>query len=599
MIPFVHTTSKNNCLYPLAAAMATPLLPIANRPIMAYTVELLARYGYREIFVSLHHMTEHIEQQLGNGERWNVQLSYLLQRGSLPMSKVLTHVAAQLTETCLIIPADILVDFDIEAAMASHRAHGGEATVLLWPTQKPTTQKCTREIEELQQIVLPGIVTDPAHTNTQIYFLEPSALAKLAATESHGEEALLTTLLASGITVHGHLLDGYWNPLDSFAQFQAAQQAVVRKVIGTGRMYAAVSSGLSTDDTADISSDAELFIHELYADGRQIAPGIWSGAATTIHPSVQITPPVYIGRRCRVGRDVELGPGTVIGDNCMIDDNATIIRSTVLADTYVGQFTNLEERIVHQGLLIDSKSGEHVQVTDPVLLGAVDVKTVDTIVWNTIERVLALIGFGLALPLIVICSSLLWLTEGGPIFTRVNRVGRKPKSLKLWSMSEPQMVQLFHLRTQRADGSYTWLGEWLEHTEIARLPELWNVVRNEIGLVGVKPLPRETAMSIIEPWQQKRYEFQAGFTGLWYTETAPGCDIYDLCIVDTYHATTRHWRIAMRALWQTPRAWLWRMRSTHGQRTESRHTPRLFRKRFARFVNVDLSDTAPRDSAWQ
>jgi len=605
MIPFVHTTSKNNCLYPLAAAMATPLLPIVNRPIMAYTVELLARYGYREIFVSLHHMTDHIEQQLGNGERWNVQLSYLLQRHSLPISSVLAHVADQLTETCLIIPADILVDFDIEAALAFHHAQGSEATVLLFPNKEAAKQMSTRASKEQQQLVLPATTAADEVANTQIYLLEPSALTKLQLSESHSEEApLLTALLASGITVQGHVMDGYWNPLGSFAELQAAQQAVMQQVLGTANRAPNRTLGESSeesqddssddsqddssDDSQDDSSDVKRFIHELYAEGRQIAPGIWCGAATTIHPSVQLTAPVYIGQRCRIGRGVELGPGTIIGDNCMIDDNATIVQSTVMADTYVGQLTDLAERIVHQGLLIDSKTGEHVQITDPVLLGAVDVKTVDTIMWNAIERILAFIGFGLALPLILLCGSLLWLTEGGAIFTRVNRVGRKPKSLKLWSMNEPQLITLFHLRTRRADGSQSWFGAWLERTEIARLPELWHVVRHEIGLVGVKPLPREMAMLIVEPWQQKRYEFQAGFTGLWYTETAPDCDPYDLCLVDTYHATTHHWRIALRALRQTPRAWLWRMRYHHAQRTGIRHTPQLLRNKVARLMNVEL-----------
>jgi lipopolysaccharide/colanic/teichoic acid biosynthesis glycosyltransferase len=260
--------------------------------------------------------------------------------------------------------------------------------------------------------------------------------------------------------------------------------------------------------------------------------------------------------------------------------------------------------LVHQELLVDIETGEHVHLTDPFLLSPVDVKAVNTIIWNVIERILAFIGLGLTLPLLGLIGALLWLTEGSSPLTSVERVGRKPNPWATGGATEPQVIRLYHLRTRRADGTYTWLGAWLEATELSRLPELWHVVRSELGLVGVKSLPPETAERIVEPWQRKRYDYQAGFTGLWYTETLPHADFDEQCIVDAYHAAIHNWRNALQCLWRTPGAWWRRMgNSRHGQSVAPKRTPKRvpkrLRKEFARFVQLNLGESTSRDSAWQ
>ena len=99
------------------------------------------------------------------------------------------------------------------------------------------------------------------------------------------------------------------------------------------------------------------------------------------------------------------------------------------------------------------------------------------------------------------------------------------------------------------------VGRWLHHWELDRIPELWNVLRGDLELVGVKPLLPEEAAALNEEWHQKRYECPPGFTGLWYIQTSAGSDMDDILVADVYYAATHNWRDDLRLFWRTPAAW--------------------------------------------
>jgi lipopolysaccharide/colanic/teichoic acid biosynthesis glycosyltransferase len=74
-------------------------------------------------------------------------------------------------------------------------------------------------------------------------------------------------------------------------------------------------------------------------------------------------------------------------------------------------------------------------------------------------------------------------------------------------------------------------------------------------LVGVKPLEPDTATEVSEPWQQKRYEYSTGFTGLWYTQTVPDGSLDEILVADAYYVATRTWRDDLKLLLHTPIVW--------------------------------------------
>lgn len=535
-------TGEENKLLPLTATLPSPMVPIIDRPVMVYALELLARAGIRDIGVALYEGASTIESYFGHGERWSVTLQYLLQRTAWGATGAVKRAEQVLTTTFLVLPADIMLDLDIKAALQFHQAHGGLATAILGRQATTLAPGLTiGEQNQLHATVKPGKATD-TYGYTGAFILEPAALALLPEPGAlDGQSDLGAALQQAHIPIHGYVADGYWNPLTTFREYQAAQDTVLT----------------SLDSPRRAKAGARL--RHAYIEAREIAPGIWVGPNSIVHPEVRLTAPLFIGAGCRIGANTELGPDTIIGAGSVIDEGVTIHHSTVLPHTYIGQFLHLAHRIANQAELIDVATGTNVQIADPWLLTAVNPALPGNLARNLAERALALLLLLVAAPLLLIVGVALWLTEGGPIFSQRQCFGQMPLV-----KGTPQLLNLYQFRTQRADHSASRLGHWLETTEIHRLPELWNVVRGEIGLVGVKPLSSEESMALQEAWQQGRFGAQAGFTGLWYTEATPTTDADELCIMDAYQAVAHTWYDDCRQLWRTPIAW-WR-RQHHTKR---------------------------------
>jgi lipopolysaccharide/colanic/teichoic acid biosynthesis glycosyltransferase len=96
----------------------------------------------------------------------------------------------------------------------------------------------------------------------------------------------------------------------------------------------------------------------------------------------------------------------------------------------------------------------------------------------------------------------------------------------------------------------------MEQWELYRLPELVNVLRGDMALVGVKPLQAIEADHLRELWQQKRHDLPAGFTGLWYMQTDVTSDLDAVLVVDVYYTATRTWHGDLLLLLRTPYRWL-------------------------------------------
>ena len=555
-------TADRNMLPPLTEQIPAPMLPLADRPAIVYAIECMVRQGIKEIVIALHHQSSVIDGFLGSGERWNAQFSFLLQRDFLGSAGSLKRAEPQLTETFLVLPADALIDLDIDAALAFHRANKSMATVIVSPlptstgvdhaqagaaTQADCGMVALDALNRVFALAPKGDAAgdQPFYCSTGAYIFEPEVLSYIpanTATDCYAD--LLPVLLDEGLPVFGFRMDGYWNPLDSFPAYQAAQAAL-----------------LKPDDTPQGNNPTlPLALRNRYIEAHEIQPGIWIGPRSKVHPTAQLTPPVLIGAGCRIGRDVEIGPNVVIGAGTVLASGATVRNSTILAGTYVGQMVLVDNRIVHRALLIDAGTGECVEVPDQFLLAHANPAAAGELLYNSAERMAAFIVLLLSLPLLLPLLLLLLLFSHGPVIIKATRFGKRPLSAGA-TVPQTHMIKLFHLRTRTVDDVYTLWGRWLERSELNRLPELINVVRGDIGLIGVKPLTPIEAGRIHEEWQKKRYECQAGLIGLWFTEAAVDASLDELCAIDTYQAALHTVRDDIRVLRRTPMAWLRRVRS--------------------------------------
>jgi len=141
-------------------------------------------------------------------------------------------------------------------------------------------------------------------------------------------------------------------------------------------------------------------------------------------------------------------------------------------------------------------------------------------------------GFGLIVlsPLLLLTAVLIKLTSRGPVLFRQQRdgLGGKPftiyKFRTMYLDAEARKQALLSQSEQDGpafkmtnDPRVTPLGRYLRKTCIDELPQLWNVLRGDMTLVGPRPLePRETKQ--IRGWGRRRIEVTPGLTCIWQTE---------------------------------------------------------------------------------
>jgi exopolysaccharide biosynthesis polyprenyl glycosylphosphotransferase len=147
------------------------------------------------------------------------------------------------------------------------------------------------------------------------------------------------------------------------------------------------------------------------------------------------------------------------------------------------------------------------------------------------KRAFDLFGAGLGLlavsPLLLVIAVLIKLEDGGPVFfgqQRVGRHGHRFQMLKFRTMvpDADRMKDALRDRNEAKEGLFkiaadpriTKVGRWLRASALDELPQLWNIVRGEMSLVGPRPLVVDEDERI-EGWHRRRLELTPGMTGPW------------------------------------------------------------------------------------
>ncbi len=329
-----------------------PLAPIANRPLIAMALDMLARAGSGAVRLLLCHDAAPIADYVDEGRRWGLSVRPVHLPAPLGDVGTLRFAAAGLEDTLLVLPGDAILDLEIEEALAFHRAHGGLATAIvrLAPPRPDDDLLCVdRNGGVTAASSAAGVVT-----HTGAYVLEPAVLDVLAASGS-GDPGLIQALLAAGVPLVVYPLRGYWNPLRTLNDLHEAQQVV---------LYSAFAGAQPGQAPA-----ARVRFPAL--EGRQIAPGVWAGDHHAVHPSARLVAPLCIGAGAWVARAAELGPGVVCGPRTLVDTGAVIRYSTIVGQTYIGRQVQIESRIVSGEMVAHPATGEIIRVEHPRVIGRV------------------------------------------------------------------------------------------------------------------------------------------------------------------------------------------------------------------------------------
>lgn len=120
-------------LFPLTIDRTKPAIPFLGKPLVGYVAEYVARFGFKDVVVNLHHQPESVKRALGNGADYGVKIHYTLEEPKILGTAGALDNARHLLEdeTFLIVNGKIITDIDISKALDAHRKSGAIATMVL------------------------------------------------------------------------------------------------------------------------------------------------------------------------------------------------------------------------------------------------------------------------------------------------------------------------------------------------------------------------------------------------------------------------------------------------------------------------------------
>ena len=187
--------------------------------------------------------------------------------------------------------------------------------------------------------------------------------------------------------------------------------------------------------------------------------------------------------------------------------------------------------------------------------------------YETIKRLIdiicPLLGVLILSPLFIIIAIIIKTTSKGPVFFSQKRVGKNGKEFDMYKFRS-MVVNAEELKEKLAaqnemsgpmfkmkdDPRVTKVGKFIRKTSIDELPQLWNVLKGDMSLVGPRPsLPKEVAQ--FEDWMHKRLEVKPGLTCYWQVSGRNNIDFEDWMKLDCKYVDERNTWVDIKLIFKT------------------------------------------------
>lgn len=302
------------------------MLPLVDRPLLAYTFDHLRRFGVERAIVSCGYLPtqirDHFEEQYGT-----MTLEYAVEDEPLGTGGAIGFAAGELTETFFALNGDSLREADLDELVRFHRSSGAKATILLTAVSDPTRYGLVRLAEDgcvssfLEKPRPEEIDTDLI--NAGLYVLEPEVLSLVPPGRPVSIEREVFPQLCEEGSVYGLALPGYWLDVGTPESYLEAHRDVLER-------------SFRTDVGEALGSDFTLIHPEAVVDpAARLIPPVYIGAGAVLEAGARA------GSLAAVGAGARLGPGVVVenavvGAGARVGDNSSVVGSLVGEDALLG-----------------------------------------------------------------------------------------------------------------------------------------------------------------------------------------------------------------------------------------------------------------------
>jgi mannose-1-phosphate guanylyltransferase len=352
MKAMILAAGKGTRVRPITYTTPKPMIPIMQKPVMEFLLELLRQHGFDQIMVNVSHLAYEIESYFRDGQRFGVQIGYSFEGrivdgelvgeavGSAGGMKRIQDFSPFFDDTFVVLCGDALIDLDLSAAVKWHKEKGAIATIIMKtvPHEEVSSYGVvvtdeTGKIKAFQE--KPTVEAALSNTiNTGIYIFEPEILDHIPSnTEYDIGGELFPKLVEMGAEFYGLPMDFEWVDIGKVPDYWHAIRSVLRGEV-----------------------------KNVPIPGHEVAPGIYTGLNVCVNwDKVNIQGPVYIGAMtCIEDGATIIGP-TMIGANCWVCSGATVDNSIIFDYSRLGAGVRLVDKLVYGRYCVD-KTGATIDV---------------------------------------------------------------------------------------------------------------------------------------------------------------------------------------------------------------------------------------------
>ncbi|MCC6485153.1 MAG: glucose-1-phosphate thymidylyltransferase [Armatimonadetes bacterium] len=331
MKALILSGGKGTRLRPITHTSAKQLVPVANKPILFYTIEAVVAAGVREVGIVVGDTHQEIRDSCGDGSRWGCRITYIQQDAPLGLAHAVKIAEDFIAgEPFVMYLGDNLIRDGIINLAEEFEREKPNAQILLAHVPNPTEfgvaelegNRVVRLVEKPKEpktdLALVGVYMFDRTVFEAVNSIKPSWRGELEITDA------IQYLVDTGRTVHSHIIGGWWKDTGKREDMLEANRLMLEDL--------EPSLGGQIDDASVIHGRVVV------GDGSEIVRSTIRG-------------PVIIGANCKI-TDAYIGPFTSINDNAVVT-NSEIEHSIILEDCCI---ENLEARME------DSLLGRNVRV---------------------------------------------------------------------------------------------------------------------------------------------------------------------------------------------------------------------------------------------
>ena len=317
-------------LRPLTSTVPKPVVPLVDRPFIAFMLDWLRSHGVDDVVMSCGHLASGVRDVLGDGASVGVRLRYLEEPRPLGTGGALKFAEDLLDERFLMLNGDTLTDLDLSAQIAAHDACGARATLALYPVEDPSTYGLVRlnddsSVREFVEKPAPDQI-DTNNISAGAYVLERSVLSLLVKGERASiERDVFPRLVGEGL--YGCVSNGYWLDIGTPERYLQGTFDILEGTVETevaarmGSGFASVAEDVSSAGriipSALVESGCRIGAHSQVGGRVVLEQGVTVGEHTTIERAV-VLEGATIGSNCTLSGCI-VGAGATIGDDCHVD----------------------------------------------------------------------------------------------------------------------------------------------------------------------------------------------------------------------------------------------------------------------------------------